>query len=73
MTSARTLASLVAAGWTLFAGAASAQTYPNQPITLMVPFPAGGATDAISRIIPIRCRTTSASRSSSKTSAAPAA
>ena len=31
--------------------AASAQTYPSKPITLIVPYPPGGATDAISRII----------------------
>ena len=31
--------------------AAWAQTYPNKPITLVVPYPPGGATDAISRII----------------------
>jgi tripartite-type tricarboxylate transporter receptor subunit TctC len=30
---------------------ALAQTYPNKPITLICPFPPGGATDAISRII----------------------
>ena len=30
---------------------ASAQTYPSRPITLIVPYPPGGATDAISRII----------------------
>ena len=35
----------------LLAGGASAQTYPNKPITLVVPYPPGGATDAISRII----------------------
>ena len=33
------------------AAPALAQSYPNRPITLICPFPPGGATDAISRII----------------------
>ena len=47
---ARTLAMLLLAICAL-SGGASAQTYPNKPITLICPFPPGGATDAISRIM----------------------
>ncbi len=32
-------------------GGASAQTYPSRPITLIVPFPAGGPTDTVARIM----------------------
>jgi tripartite-type tricarboxylate transporter receptor subunit TctC len=35
----------------VFASPASSQQYPNHPITMIVPFPPGGATDAIARII----------------------
>jgi tripartite-type tricarboxylate transporter receptor subunit TctC len=42
-------AALTAAGPA--AAPASAQDYPSKPITLIVPYPPGGATDAISRII----------------------
>jgi tripartite-type tricarboxylate transporter receptor subunit TctC len=51
MVFARTLAAMVYAAALLAAGAASAQQYPNHPVTMIVPFPPGGATDAIARII----------------------
>jgi tripartite-type tricarboxylate transporter receptor subunit TctC len=35
----------------LIAGAAFAQAYPNKRITLIVPFPPGGPTDTVSRIV----------------------
>ena len=40
----------------LFAGIAAAQTYPQRPITLIVPFPPGGSTDTAARIIGERMR-----------------
>jgi len=44
----RTLALI--AGLLLSAGAAVAQSYPAKPVNLMVPYPAGGPSDAIARI-----------------------
>jgi tripartite-type tricarboxylate transporter receptor subunit TctC len=39
-----------------FAGA-SAQTYPSRPVTMIVPFPAGGATDTLARFLSERIKT----------------
>jgi tripartite-type tricarboxylate transporter receptor subunit TctC len=50
MTFARAFAACVAA-CLLLSGAASAQTYPSRPITMLVAFPPGGADDAIARMI----------------------
>jgi tripartite-type tricarboxylate transporter receptor subunit TctC len=48
---ARSLAVSMLSACLLAAGAASAQIYPDRPVTMLVPFPPGGATDAIARII----------------------
>jgi tripartite-type tricarboxylate transporter receptor subunit TctC len=42
----------------LATGAALAQTYPSRPITLVVPFGAGGPTDALARILTQRMSAT---------------
>jgi tripartite-type tricarboxylate transporter receptor subunit TctC len=41
----------VLAGLLFSAGAVHAQTYPAKPVNLMVPYPAGGPSDAIARIV----------------------
>lgn len=35
----------------MFAGAASAQDYPNRPMTMIIPFAAGGPTDVLGRVL----------------------
>ncbi len=47
----RLLAAACAAAFVFATGAASAQTYPNRPITMIVAFPPGGADDATARMI----------------------
>ncbi len=39
------------AGLSFIAGPALAQSYPSKPVNLMVPYPAGGPSDAIARIL----------------------
>jgi tripartite-type tricarboxylate transporter receptor subunit TctC len=50
---------LFAAVLAMFAGiaGAAAQTYPSRPITLIVPFAAGGVTDIVARIVGDRMKT----------------
>ena len=47
----KTLFGAVLAGALGIAGAASAQTFPTRPMTLVIPFAAGGPTDVLGRVM----------------------
>jgi tripartite-type tricarboxylate transporter receptor subunit TctC len=51
MTFARAFAGALVVACTLATGAASAQSYPNRPVTMIVGFPPGGVDDATARMI----------------------
>ena len=56
----------------LLAAPAFAQSYPDRPVRIIVPTPAGGPVDVMARLVAPRCRPRSGRTSSSRTSRAPA-
>lgn len=50
----RFLAAIVVTASAMFAGAVSAQPYPNRPIRFVVPYAAGGLPDVVARAVSIR-------------------
>lgn len=53
MIPSRIVAAVMAVSALALTGAASAQTFPDKPVTMIVPFAAGGPTDAVARLIAI--------------------
>src|SRR5262249_35161689 len=51
-----TLVGSAAAAWPVAVRAQEVQAYPTRPITMVVPFPAGGPTDTVGRIVAERMR-----------------
>src|SRR5262245_6106800 len=56
--SRRTVLRLAAAALAAPAQIARAQSYPSRPITIIVPYPPGGPTDTIARLLGERMRAT---------------
>lgn len=56
LTRRQLLPTLACAAFLATGGSATAQVYPARPITMVVPFPAGGPTDVIARIVAERMR-----------------
>ena len=52
----RLLAAIAIAASFAFVENAQAQTYPSRPVTIVVPFPAGGPTDALARVLAERMK-----------------
>jgi tripartite-type tricarboxylate transporter receptor subunit TctC len=50
----KTVMGAALAGLVVFSGAATAQDYPNRPVTMVIPFAAGGPTDVLGRIVAAR-------------------
>jgi tripartite-type tricarboxylate transporter receptor subunit TctC len=50
------LAAIAIAAMFASIGSAQAQTYPSRPITIVVPFPAGGPTDSLTRVLAERMK-----------------
>ena len=44
----------VLAAFVAFAGSVSAQNYPTRPVTMVIPFAAGGPTDVLGRVVGAR-------------------
>ena len=61
--SSRTVRAAVALILVCWVGAAVAQSYPNRPVRVIVPFQAGSAPDQVIRITTQHMQGTSASRS----------
>ena len=67
------LGASVALAATFASTIAGAQSYPTKPITVIIPFAGGSASDVVAASCSTRCRRTWGSRSSSRTAPAPAA